>query len=322
RRSTTRTGIRPATRSCWSSPAASAPASGRWTWRSAGAARSSWCCCPRPTPVAPPRWRAGSGRPCATPRWWSCPAARPRNAASTSRSPSASPSFPTTPAPRRGSWTPPTTRCTPPRRRGGTRTGWRRRCTAARSPRSWRSAAPPGPRTTTFPAPAAAAPPSNGPARPAPASGPARRNGPVGHRVATLRVGPARRSRPDSPAADSLAYMPPSHSTGRRATRAVIPAAGLATRFLPATKTVPKELFPVVDRPVLHYIVEEAAAAGITDVLLITGRGKVSMVDYFDRRPDLEEKLRDKGDEELLAAVRRPAELAAIYTRRQQEIKG
>ena len=102
----------------------------------------------------------------------------------------------------------------------------------------------------------------------------------------------------------------------------MIPAAGLATRFLPATKTVPKELFPVVDRPVLHYIVEEAAAAGITDVLLITGRGKVSMVDYFDRRPDLEEKLRDKGDEELLAAVRRPAEMAAIYTRRQQEIKG
>src|SRR5690606_22841708 len=94
------------------------------------------------------------------------------------------------------------------------------------------------------------------------------------------------------------------------------------TRFLPATKTVPKELFPVIDRPVLHYIVEEAAAAGITDVLLITGRGKVSMVDYFDRRPDLEEKLRDKGDEELLAAVRRPAEMAAIYTRRQQEIRG
>jgi UTP--glucose-1-phosphate uridylyltransferase len=110
-------------------------------------------------------------------------------------------------------------------------------------------------------------------------------------------------------------------ATGR-ATRAVIPAAGLATRFLPATKTVPKELFPVVDRPVLHYIVEEAAAAGLTDVLLITGRGKTSMVDYFDRRPDLEAKLVDKGDEQRLAAVRQPAELAAIYTRRQQEIRG
>lgn len=109
---------------------------------------------------------------------------------------------------------------------------------------------------------------------------------------------------------------------GTRATRAVIPAAGLATRFLPATKTVPKELFPVVDRPVLHYIVAEAAAAGLTDVLLITGRGKTSMVDYFDLRPDLEAKLSDKGDQQRLAAVRRPAELAAIYTRRQQEIRG
>ena len=70
-----------------------------------------------------------------------------------------------------------------------------------------------------------------------------------------------------------------------RAVKAVIPAAGLATRFLPATKAVPKELLPVVDRPVLQYIVEEAAAAGIGDVLLITGRGKTSMVDHFDRQP-------------------------------------
>src|SRR5512140_623678 len=95
-----------------------------------------------------------------------------------------------------------------------------------------------------------------------------------------------------------------------RAVKAVIPAAGLATRFLPATKAVPKELLPVVDRPVLQYIVEEAAAAGITDILLVTGRGKTSMIDHFDRRPDLEAKLAAKGDSGRLDAVRRPSELA------------
>src|SRR5690242_13036378 len=112
------------------------------------------------------------------------------------------------------------------------------------------------------------------------------------------------------------------HVTGRRAVKAVIPAAGLATRFLPATKAVPKELLPVVDRPVLQYIVEEAAAAGITDVLLITGRGKTSMVDHFDRRPDIEARLEEKGDLETLAEVRRTSELADIYTCRQGEPLG
>jgi UTP--glucose-1-phosphate uridylyltransferase len=111
-------------------------------------------------------------------------------------------------------------------------------------------------------------------------------------------------------------------STSGRAVKAVIPAAGLATRFLPATKVVPKELLPVVDRPVLQYIVEEAAAAGISDVLLITGRGKTAMVDHFDRRPDLENRLEDKGDAKRLAAVRRPGELADIYTCRQAEQLG
>ncbi|GAA2707707.1 UTP--glucose-1-phosphate uridylyltransferase [Actinoplanes palleronii] len=110
--------------------------------------------------------------------------------------------------------------------------------------------------------------------------------------------------------------------TGKRAVKAVIPAAGLATRFLPATKAVPKELLPVVDRPVLQYIVEEAAAAGITDVLLVTGRGKTSMVDHFDRRPDVEQRLEEKGDLERLAAVRRTSELADIYTVRQGEPLG
>jgi UTP--glucose-1-phosphate uridylyltransferase len=114
----------------------------------------------------------------------------------------------------------------------------------------------------------------------------------------------------------------PSTSEHRRAVKAVIPAAGLATRFLPATKAVPKELLPVVDRPVLQYIVEEAAHAGIGDILLITGRGKTSMVDHFDRRPDLEARLVEKGDEERLAAVIGPTELAEIYTCRQQEPLG
>ena len=104
--------------------------------------------------------------------------------------------------------------------------------------------------------------------------------------------------------------------------KAVIPAAGLATRFLPATKAVPKELLPVVDRPVLQYIVEESAAAGLTDVLLVTGRGKTSMVDHFDRRPDVEARLEEKGDAERLAAVRRTSELADIYTCRQGEPLG
>jgi len=102
----------------------------------------------------------------------------------------------------------------------------------------------------------------------------------------------------------------------------VIPAAGLATRFLPATKAVPKELLPVVDRPVLQYIVEEAASAGIGDILLVTGRGKTSMVEHFDRQPYLEERLTAKGDMEKLAAVIRPAELAEIYTCRQAEPLG
>jgi UTP--glucose-1-phosphate uridylyltransferase len=112
----------------------------------------------------------------------------------------------------------------------------------------------------------------------------------------------------------------PSATARSRAVKAVIPAAGLATRFLPATKAVPKELLPVVDRPVLQYIVEEAAQAGLKDVLLITGRGKTAMVDHFDRRPDLEERLTEKPA--LLAEVKRTEDLAEIYTCRQPEQLG
>ncbi len=81
-------------------------------------------------------------------------------------------------------------------------------------------------------------------------------------------------------------------------------------------------MLPVVDRPVLQYIVEEAARAGIRDVLLVTGRGKTSMVDHFDRRPDLEARLEAKGDLEMLAEIRRLTELAEIYTCRQGEPLG
>ncbi|HEY2791600.1 MAG TPA: UTP--glucose-1-phosphate uridylyltransferase [Micromonosporaceae bacterium] len=111
-------------------------------------------------------------------------------------------------------------------------------------------------------------------------------------------------------------------AAGRRAAKAVIPAAGLATRFLPATKAVPKELLPVVDRPVLQYIVEEISRAGINDVLLVTGRGKTSMVDHFDRRPDLEARLEAKGDIDRLEEIRRITDLAEIYTCRQGEPLG
>lgn len=119
---------------------------------------------------------------------------------------------------------------------------------------------------------------------------------------------------------DSAAVRPT--PTGRPAAKAVIPAAGLGTRFLPATKAVPKELLPVVDKPALQYIVEEAAAAGVTDVLLVTGRGKSSMVDHFDRKLDLEAQLADSGKDELLESVRRPSELASIHTSRQPEPLG
>jgi UTP--glucose-1-phosphate uridylyltransferase len=111
-------------------------------------------------------------------------------------------------------------------------------------------------------------------------------------------------------------------SPAPRAQCAVVPAAGFATRFLPATKAVPKELLPIVDRPVLQYIVEEAVAAGLGNVLLITGRGKTSMVDYFDRRPELEAALAARGNQDRLDAIRQPSDLAEIYAVRQPEMLG
>jgi UTP--glucose-1-phosphate uridylyltransferase len=104
--------------------------------------------------------------------------------------------------------------------------------------------------------------------------------------------------------------------------KAVIPAAGLGTRFLPVTKSVPKEMLPIVDKPSIQYVVEEAAAAGIEDVLFITSRGKESLADHFDRAPELEENLAAGGKREQLEAIQAVAELARVHYVRQQEPKG
>jgi UTP--glucose-1-phosphate uridylyltransferase len=107
-----------------------------------------------------------------------------------------------------------------------------------------------------------------------------------------------------------------------RVVKAVIPAAGLGTRFLPATKATPKEMLPVVDRPAIQYVVEEAVAAGLDDVLLITGRSKRALEDHFDRNFELEEALAAKGDEDRLAQVRASSELAQVHYVRQGEPNG
>jgi UTP--glucose-1-phosphate uridylyltransferase len=104
--------------------------------------------------------------------------------------------------------------------------------------------------------------------------------------------------------------------------KAVIPAAGLGTRFLPATKATPKEMLPVVDKPAIQYVVEEAVHAGLDDVLLITGRGKRSLEDHFDRAYELEEALAAKEDFERLAQVRESSELAHVHYVRQGDPKG
>lgn len=104
--------------------------------------------------------------------------------------------------------------------------------------------------------------------------------------------------------------------------KAVIPAAGLGTRVLPATKSMPKEMLPIVDRPAIHYIVEEAVRSGITEILIITSRGKFSVEDYFDRSPELEQKLLDSGKQELYEDMLRIAGMANIQYVRQQQPRG
>lgn len=107
-----------------------------------------------------------------------------------------------------------------------------------------------------------------------------------------------------------------------RITKAVIPAAGLGTRFLPATKALPKEMLNVVDRPAIQYAVEEAARSGIEDVLLVTSRGKSIMEDHFDLSPELETALESKGKQDELKMVRSISELAKVHAVRQKEPLG
>ncbi|WP_431711900.1 UTP--glucose-1-phosphate uridylyltransferase GalU [Glutamicibacter uratoxydans] len=108
----------------------------------------------------------------------------------------------------------------------------------------------------------------------------------------------------------------------KKITKAVIPAAGLGTRFLPATKAMPKEMLPVVDRPAIQYVVSEAVSAGLSDVLMITGRSKRALEDHFDRVPALEQNLIEKGDEERLRLVHEATGLGDIHYVRQQDPKG
>ncbi|WP_069816310.1 UTP--glucose-1-phosphate uridylyltransferase GalU [Streptomyces sp. TP-A0874] len=107
-----------------------------------------------------------------------------------------------------------------------------------------------------------------------------------------------------------------------RISKAVIPAAGLGTRFLPATKATPKEMLPVVDKPAIQYVVEEAVTAGLSDVLMVTGRNKRPLEDHFDRNHELEEVLLRKGDGSRLARVQESSDLATIHYVRQGDPRG
>jgi UTP--glucose-1-phosphate uridylyltransferase len=107
-----------------------------------------------------------------------------------------------------------------------------------------------------------------------------------------------------------------------RVKKAVIPAAGLGTRFLPATKSQPKEMLPIVDKPAIQYVVEQAVEAGIEDILIITGRGKRSIEDHFDRSFELEYRLEQAGKFDELKQVRAISDLATIHYTRQKEPKG
>jgi UTP--glucose-1-phosphate uridylyltransferase len=111
-------------------------------------------------------------------------------------------------------------------------------------------------------------------------------------------------------------------SASRAVTKAVIPAAGLGTRFLPATKALPKEMLPVVDKPAIQYVVEEAVVAGLNDVLLITGRNKRAIEDHFDRAYELEQALTAKGDDEGLRLIQASSGLADVHYVRQGEPRG
>ncbi len=108
----------------------------------------------------------------------------------------------------------------------------------------------------------------------------------------------------------------------KKVRKAIIPAAGLGTRFLPATKAMPKEMLPIVDKPTIQYIIEEAVASGIEDIIIVTGKGKRSIEDHFDNAPELEQNLIEKGKIDLLEKVQYSSNLANIHYIRQKEPKG
>ncbi|TLS35786.1 UTP--glucose-1-phosphate uridylyltransferase GalU [Pseudalkalibacillus caeni] len=104
--------------------------------------------------------------------------------------------------------------------------------------------------------------------------------------------------------------------------KAIIPAAGLGTRFLPATKAMPKEMLPIVDKPTIQYIIEEAIESGIEDIIIVTGKGKRAIEDHFDHSFELEQNLLEKGKYELLSEVQKSSKLVDIHYIRQKEPKG
>src|SRR5690554_4123811 len=108
----------------------------------------------------------------------------------------------------------------------------------------------------------------------------------------------------------------------RKVRKAIIPAAGLGTRFLPATKAMPKEMLPIVDKPTIQYIVEEAVNSGIEDIIIVTGKGKRAIEDHFDINYELEANLTQKGKLDLLKEVQFSTNLANIHYIRQKEPKG
>jgi UTP--glucose-1-phosphate uridylyltransferase len=108
----------------------------------------------------------------------------------------------------------------------------------------------------------------------------------------------------------------------RRVTKAVIPAAGMGTRFLPATKSMPKEMLPIIDKPVLQFVIEEAVASGITDILIVTGRGKRAIENHFDFNPELEAFLKESGKPDLINEVRDIGDQCKIFYIRQKQQLG
>ena len=116
--------------------------------------------------------------------------------------------------------------------------------------------------------------------------------------------------------------MPNTNRSTRSVTKAVIPAAGMGTRFLPATKSMPKEMLPIIDTPVLQFVIEEAVASGVEDVLIVTGRGKRAIENHFDYAPELENVLRSSGKEELIDRLRDIGDRCRIFYIRQKEQLG